>query len=416
MIIDQYFMRIFFITTGILTGISLSNAQLGLLVQSANTNSVSIQCASAGENYDVWLDNIKVFSGTVPWTYYSENLSPNSTYNFSYYRKNADNTYTGETVVVRTSPTKHDILLNNAITPSGDSRLIKNSGTGSFYSSRSGVCIFNRVWSEEQTKKEIDTASALGFKVVRMDLYMNEFLAKGSVFTGNHPAERIVQYAASKGMGVLWALNNWEENKYAPPLSDAQKISWQNFVQAVANQWKNNGNVRMECWNEANYDFFWGGNPNAQQYNQLLYYTHTGIMKNPTKKSWASGGLLTNDWDFLNLEKYITDAFSTTPTTFNSVTIHPYRFQTTGHPEDREVEYNTTKTQLKFLFSKRLINPQIWDTEIGYPCTLFNEYGFPVVKKAPYVRTKVAYTPASMTTIMVKKTKLKNAKPFSISV
>jgi hypothetical protein len=283
---------------------------------------------------------------------------------------------------------------------------------GSILHDRSGVAVYYDGTNDVQAAADIDKAITNGFRFVRLDLLQFQALAKFTSdvswphnwtgkpnFNGAYNfskwgvlAQKIKDHNTATGdnMELLLTLAGYGEN--APKVDQSFETYWgftrlsafSRFANESAYYFKsNNYPVRFEVWNEENFGYWWQFNgaqtPNATEYRALLDNAIYGVNAaaaygNTTTLPVASGGLLYNANSFdSTFSPFIGGVFSTAPSaTLSAIGVHPYRWYNGSRPELRETDYNATRAKLNTL---GLGAKPIWDTELGYPSSLFNANG-----------------------------------------
>jgi hypothetical protein len=146
-----------------------------------------------------------------------------------------------------------------------------------------------------------------------------------------------------------------------------------------------------EIWNEENLGRFWGNNPNAGAYAQMLKVAYPAVKAGDANAKVVFGGMSTNDWPYLE------SVYAAAPDIgqyFDVMATHPY-----DPPHSPDFVYYDGGRISKYAFagyrSVRDVmashgdNKPIWFTELGWATTSQPGWGVSAQQQADY--TKLAY-------------------------
>jgi hypothetical protein len=395
------------------------NADTAIITKNtAGVVTVAIDCPSG--KYDVYRRNsgtiwsaTQVYDVTKPLLSQLVDTPPaGKMYLYDFYKQRTD----GGFDFIKSVPVHADVVtLSRTLAPT-DTSLPSSEFRG-----RSGVAI--NYTTEAQVLTDIQRAIDGGFKFVRIDLLQFQALPRFSGLTASQEvapykvngqpnynatynfnswvsfANKIKTYNAARTgnqqeMEVIFTLAGYGEN--VPKTDAAFKNYWtfsrvdafQKFAKDATTALKSYP-VRFEVWNEENDNYWWQTNgigaANAPEYRTALDAALAGVnsVSGNTIKV-ASGGLLYNANNFdTYLANFLTGIFpkptlpSVTPailapsTRLTAVGIHPYRWYNGSRPELRARDLTATNTKMMNIN----LSKEIWDTELGYPSTLFNTNG-----------------------------------------
>ena len=161
-----------------------------------------------------------------------------------------------------------------------------------------------------------------------------------------------------------------EHTSFKPPLKEDELRAWENYARKVVSRYKDQIDY-WEIWNEGNSVWFWGGNPDASEYLQLVKRTSALIDEIDPGSKIIGGNLARLDLPFaeelfdIGIADYI-DVFTFHPYGhFPEAIVKKIALQAqTPHwyiPADHQVE------DLLSVVDKTGKNIEVWQGECGYP-------------------------------------------------